>query len=109
MPNRWVRRREARRAAKIVRQLLAVVRRRDPLRLPVDINPIVRDTVALRQGALRLAGITVELGLTEVPRIAGDEHQLQQMLLNLVTNAEQAMAIAAEGTTQIETPSFRRV
>jgi two-component system NtrC family sensor kinase len=94
-------RREAQRAANIVRQLLAFVRRRDPMRLPVDINPIIRDTVALRQGALRLAGITVELGLADVPRIAGDEHQLQQMLLNLVTNAEQAMAIPAEGMQRL--------
>ena len=94
-------RREAQRAASIVRQLLAFVRRRDPLRLPVDINPIIRDTVALRRGALRLAGVTVELALGDVPRVAGDEHQLQQMLLNLVTNAEQAMAIAGEGPQQL--------
>jgi signal transduction histidine kinase len=94
-------RREAQRAANIVRQLLAFVRRRDPLRLPVDINSIVRDTVALRRGALRLAGITVDLALAEVPRVTGDEHQLQQTLLNLVTNAEQAMAIAAQGTQHL--------
>lgn len=90
-------RREAQRAANIVRQLLAFVRRRDPLRLPVNLNALVRDTVALRRGALRLAGIDVELALSDVPAVAGDEHQLQQMLLNLLTNAEHAMAQAAEG------------
>ena len=85
-------RREAQRAANIVRQLLAFVRRRDPLRLPVNLNALVSDTVALRRGALRLAGIDVELALSDVPAVAGDEHQLQQVLLNLLTNAEHAMA-----------------
>lgn len=85
-------RREAQRAANIVRQLLAFVRRHDPMRMPVKMNPLVRDTVALRRGALRLAGIEVELELRDVPAVEGDEHQLQQMLLNLFTNAEYAMA-----------------
>lgn len=89
-------RREAQRAAQIVRQLLAFVRRHDPLRLPVEVTALVRDTVALRRGALRLAGIRIELALADVPMVAGDEHQLQQMLLNLLTNAEHAMAHAPE-------------
>ncbi len=85
-------RREAQRAAHIVRQLLAFVRRHDPLHLPVEVNPLVRDTIGLRRGALRLAGIEVNLELGNVPPVSGDEHQLQQMLLNLFTNAEHALA-----------------
>lgn len=85
-------RREAQRAAHIVRQLLAFVRRHDPLRLPVELNPLVRDTIALRRGALRLHGIEPLLDLGDVPPVAGDEHQLQQMLLNLLTNAEHALS-----------------
>jgi signal transduction histidine kinase len=84
-------RREAQRAANIVRQLLAFVRRHDPMRLPVNLNALVHDTIALRRGALRLAGIDVETELAEVPPVAGDQQQLQQMLLNLLTNAEHAM------------------
>lgn len=93
--------REAQRAAHIVRQLLAFVRRHDPMRLPVDLNALVRDTIALRQGALRLAGIRVHLTLGPVPPVAGDEHQLQQMLLNLLTNAEHAMAHAPSGERKL--------
>ena len=93
-------RREAQRAANIVRQLLAFVRRHDPMRLPVNVNALVRDTLALRRGTLRLAGIAVEAELGEVPPVAGDQHQLQQLLLNLLTNAEHAMD---------RTPSGRRV
>ncbi|MBI4421775.1 MAG: PAS domain-containing protein, partial [Gemmatimonadetes bacterium] len=85
-------RREAQRAANIVRQLLAFVRRHDPMRMPVNVTALVRDTIALRRGALRLAGIDVETELGDGPPVAGDQHQLQQMLLNLLTNAEHAMA-----------------
>ncbi|MBI2615153.1 MAG: PAS domain-containing protein [Gemmatimonadetes bacterium] len=100
-------RREAQRAANIVRQLLAFVRRHDPMRLPLNLNPLVRDTIALRRGALRLAGIDVELKLADVPAVAGDEHQLQQMLLNLLTNAEHAMATLVQGRRLLEVATAR--
>ncbi len=94
--------REAHRAAQIVRQLLAFVRRRDPERLPVDLNALVTDTVGLRRGALALAAIDLELSLGDLPRVPGDPHQLQQMLLNLLTNAEFALAELPEGSRRIE-------
>ncbi|OGU33747.1 MAG: hypothetical protein A3K13_09800 [Gemmatimonadetes bacterium RIFCSPLOWO2_12_FULL_68_9] len=100
-------RREAQRAANIVRQLLAFVRRHDPMRLPVNVNALVRDTIALRRGALRLAGIDVEVELGEVPAVAGDEHQLQQLLLNLLTNAEHAMARVAQGRRLLQVATRR--
>lgn len=83
-------RREASRAAQIVRQLLGFVRRRDPMRLPVDINGIVRDTVALRNGELRRSGIEAALDFGDVPAVPADQYQLQQVVLNLLTNAEYA-------------------
>jgi PAS domain S-box-containing protein len=95
-------RREAHRAARIVRQLLAFVRRRDPERLPLDLNALVTDTVNLRRGALALAGIDLELSLEDLPRVAGDPHQLQQMLLNLLTNAEYALTQLPEGLRRLE-------
>lgn len=89
-------RREALRAAQIVRQLLAFVRRRDPLRLPVDLNEIVRDTVALRDGALRRAGVNLVLELGEIRPVAADQFQFQQIVLNLLTNAEYAVVNASQ-------------
>jgi PAS domain S-box-containing protein len=82
--------RQALRAAEVVKQLLAFVRQSEPIHVPVDFNAIVRDTVSLREGAIKRAGIEVELDLGEVPLIQGDQFRLQQLVLNLLTNAEYA-------------------
>jgi two-component system NtrC family sensor kinase len=94
-------RREAQRATQIVRQLLAFVRRHDPERLPVDLNGVITDTVALRRGALALAAVETELDLDDIPRVPGDPHQLQQMVLNLLTNAEHALQQVARGPRRL--------
>ncbi|GBD31984.1 Sensor histidine kinase TmoS [bacterium HR33] len=85
-------RRQALRAAKIVKQLLALVRESEPIHVPVDLNAIVRDTVSLREGAIKRASIEVELDLGGLPLVQGDQFRLQQLVLNLLTNAEYAAA-----------------
>jgi signal transduction histidine kinase len=86
---------EAERAAKIVRHLLTFARKRHTTRTMVDLNEVVRETLTLRQYEQRLADITVIDALASgLPAIFGDPHQLQQVLLNLIINAEQAMRSA---------------
>jgi signal transduction histidine kinase len=86
---------EAERAAKIVRHLLTFARKRHTTRTMVDLNQVVRDTLALRQYEQRLANISVIDALAGgLPAVFGDPHQLQQVLLNLVINAEQSMRSA---------------
>ncbi len=83
---------EADRAARIVRNLLTFARKRHTTRTMVDINQVVRETLALRAYEQRVTNITVLDALASgIPHVFADPHQIQQVLLNLVINAEQAM------------------
>jgi len=86
---------EAERAARIVRNLLTFARKRHTTRTMVDLNQVVRETLALRSYEQRVTNITVIDALAAgVPHVFADSHQIQQVLLNLVINAEQAMLTA---------------
>ena len=86
---------EAERAARIVRNLLAFARKRNTTRALVDMNGLVRDTLALRAYEQRLSNISALPALAGgLPLIFSDPHQVKQVLLNLMINAEQAMLTA---------------
>ena len=88
---------ESERAAKIVRNLLTFARKRHTTRAMVDLNQVVRETIALRSYEQRLSNISILEALASgLPLVFADPHQIQQVLLNLIINAEQAM-IAAHG------------
>jgi two-component system NtrC family sensor kinase len=82
----------ARRAGRIVQNLLTFARQHRGARLEVNINELLERTLALRAYQLRVNNIEVvkELALNLPPTVA-DGYQLQQVFLNLIINAEQAM------------------
>ena len=89
---------EAERAARIVRNLLTFARKRQSTRMMVDINDIVRDTLALRAYEPRAGDISmIEELAPSLPEVFADGHQVKQVMLNLVINAEQAMLEAHGG------------
>ena len=96
---------EAERAARIVRSLLTFARKRQSTRAMVDLNRIVTETLALRSYGQRVTNIEVVIELaTGLPHVFADAHQIKQVLLNLLINAEQAMLSAhGRGTLLVRT------
>ena len=86
---------ESERASRIVRTLLTFARKRQSTRRMVAVNDVVRETLTLRSYDQRARNISVVTDLAaDMPQIFADGHQIQQVLLNLVINAEQAMLSA---------------
>lgn len=83
---------EADRATSIIRDLMLFARRTSARFLPIDLNDLVRTTLRLRTYHLRSSNIDFGLELHEpLPTVLGDEQKLQQVLLNLLSNAEDAV------------------
>ena len=85
--------READRAAKIVHNLLVFAGSRRITRRRLNVNHVVEKVLRLRGAACAAAAISIAKNLApKLPRISGDALLLHQALLNVVVNAEQAMA-----------------
>jgi signal transduction histidine kinase/CheY-like chemotaxis protein len=97
--------RESERAAKIVRSLLTFARKRHTTRAMVDLNQVIRDTLALRTYEQRVNNVTtIDALAAGLPLVFADPHQVQQVLLNLIINGEQAMLSAnGRGTLIVRT------
>ncbi|MCS6881989.1 MAG: response regulator [Oscillochloridaceae bacterium] len=83
---------QAERAAKIVQNLLIFAREHKPERTVGSVNDAIRRALALQQYQLRVENIGVRLELDPaLPPTTADFHQLQQVFLNLISNARYAM------------------
>jgi len=86
---------EAERAARIVRNLLTFARKRQSTRMMVDVNDVVKETLALRAYEQHVTNVDVtQMLAASLPQVLADGHQIKQVLLNLMINAEQAMLTA---------------
>ena len=98
-------REQAQRAARIVQNLLDFARKRPPEKVYTDLNSLLERTLDLRAYELRVNNIKVVTDLASgLPWTMVDPHQIQQVFLNIITNAQQAMSEAhGRGTLTVRT------
>ncbi len=83
---------DVKRCNRIVADLLSFARRHAPERAEVDLAEVLARTIAMRERHLLIAGLTPILEIQpDLPYLLGDEHQLQQVFVNLLLNAEHAL------------------
>jgi PAS domain S-box-containing protein len=82
----------ATRAAEIIDRVRALFKKTAPQWEPVNINELIREIALLLQNEMRRHSVAVHLGLAEdLPEVMADRVQLQQLLMNLMLNAIEAM------------------
>lgn len=94
---------EAHRASRIIARLRQLVSKRSPRRSTTQLNRLIRDCLALLQPELDRHQITVQLDLDDaLPPVLADSVQIEQVILNLIRNAAEALQNVARGRRLIE-------
>jgi len=83
---------EANRASRVIERIRILLKKASPELRPLDVNEVIRDVLALAHAELITGGVAVHTELSpDVPTVLGDRVQLQQVMLNLIMNAIDAM------------------
>jgi len=106
--------RHARRVAGIAQGLLSFARESSGVRRPLDLNDLVEETLLLVEKEVARAGVTIRRAFVrDLPPVLGDSGALQQVVLNLVTNARDALGsggeIALETSVVADRPGAARL
>ena len=90
------------RAGDIIGRIRDLIKKAPPRKDGVDINEAIREVIALTRGEAVKNGVSVRTQLAEgLPLIHGDRVQLQQVILNLIINAIEAMSGIGEGPREL--------
>jgi PAS domain S-box-containing protein len=83
---------QAQRTHRVVQNLLSFARQRKPQKQEVDLRKVLEESLMLREYDLKVNNVSLEREIPEdVPSVVGDPHQLEQVFLNIVNNALDAM------------------
>ncbi len=100
--------RDGNRASAVIQEVRGLVKKAPPKMECVNINDLVRGTIALTTGELNRNEVQLEIELAnELPLMMGDRVQLQQVILNLIVNAIEAMSPVSGRTRQLRIRSER--
>ena len=101
--------RDGNRASEVVRRIRAMVRNALPERSALDINSIIRDALSLMEADLRKCGVVVHAALAaDIAMMQGDRTLLQQVFVNLITNAMESMTLTSGGQRVLQIESKRQ-
>jgi signal transduction histidine kinase len=92
----------SKRAGDVIGRIRALIKKAPPQKEALEINEAILEVIALTRGEAVQNGIAVRTQLADgLPRIQADRVQLQQVILNLIVNAVQAMSGASDGTREL--------
>jgi len=91
-----------RRAGDVISRMRALVRKAPPRNDPLDIDEVIREVIALTRSELDRTGTDLQTRLADgLPLVPGDRIQLQQVMVNLILNAVEAMSGSDEGSREL--------
>jgi PAS domain S-box-containing protein len=94
---------DSNRASEVIRRVRALARKTSIEKLPLDLNDVVREAMALVQRELASHGVSLRMELaSDLPPIFGDRVQLQQVMINLVMNGIEAMQQVADRRRELK-------
>ncbi len=94
---------EGNRATDVIGRIRALIKKAPPRKDSLEINEAILEVIALTRGEVVKNGVSVQTQLAEgLPLIQGDRVQLQQVILNLIINAAEAMNGVSEGSRELQ-------
>jgi PAS domain S-box-containing protein len=99
---------DAERAGHILARIRSLIRRGAPERGALDMNDVIHEAVGFTRAELERQRVAIHTELeADVPAVLGDRVQLQQVLVNLILNARDAMADGSDGSAELTVGSRR--
>lgn len=93
---------DGRRASEVIKRLRNLARKGETQAAPISLNDVIDDALPLVQREISNHRVSLELDLaTDVPLAEGDRVQLQQVVINLMVNAVQAMSLRPDGPREL--------